>query len=139
MKKQTILDEVKNWLSYKVEPDYTEKAILEELQLHGCISGMVSELIYYYDTNRFYNKHRAEIFKLVDEYCESTGETLKDFLMGANHFPLDKDELNRETFVGGISGLIRKNPDYAEQIKNWFAWFAFEDVAYRYYTETHES
>ncbi len=139
MKKVTLLDEVKGYLTDKVETDYTEKQVLEELQKHGCVSGMVGELIYYSDTCRFYNKHRAEIFALVDDFCNSTGETLQDFLSHANNFPLDKNELSNETFVTGISGLIRKNSDVSDQIKNWFAWFGFEETAYRYYSETYEN
>jgi len=135
----TITKEVKNWLRDKSEDDYTEKMILEDLQYGGCISGMVSELIYYYDTCRFYNKHRKAIFELVENFCNNTGETLKDFLLHANNFPMDKKELENETFVTGISGLIRKNKDLADQIKNWFAWFGFEETAYQYYSEKYES
>ena len=59
-------------------------------------------------------------------------------MLGANHLPLNKAELERESFVTGISGLIRKNSDIADQIKNWFAWFAFEETAYKYYCEEYE-
>lgn len=135
----TILKDVKLWLAEKVEVDYTEKQILEDLQHGGCISGMVSGLIYYSDTCRFYNKHRQSIFALVEEYCDQTGMTLKEFLQSANNFPLDKRELEHETFVTGISGLIRRNKDLADQIKNWFAWFGFEETAYQYYSEKYNN
>jgi len=139
IKTHTILDEVKNWLDYRNFEEVSEKTSLKELQEHGCISGMISDLIYYYDTNRFYNKHRQEIFKLVDEFCSETGENLNDFLTHANNFPLDKKEINSYSFCNGISGLIKKFSDEAEQIKNWFAWFGFEETAYRYYSEKYEN
>lgn len=137
--KNTILSEVKIWVAEKSEDDYTEKQILEDLQYGGCISGMVSNLIYYYDTCRFYNKHRQSIFALVEEFCDNCGESLKEFLQHANNFPMTKKELEHESFVTGISGLIRKNKDLADQIKNWFAWFGFEETAFRYYSEKYEN
>lgn len=137
--KNTIEKEVKIWLAEKQEDDYTEKQILEDLQKGGCVSGMVSGLIYYYDTCRFYNKHRESIFALIEDFCNSCGESLKEFLQHANNFPLSKAELKNESFVTGISGLIRKNKDLADQIKNWFAWFGFEETAFRYYSEKYEN
>lgn len=41
---------------------------------HGCVSGMVSNLIYYSDTEAFFKKHFNEIFDLLNEYKEETGE-----------------------------------------------------------------
>ena len=137
--KNTIEKEVKNWLAVKVEDDYTEKQVLEDLQHGGCISGMVGELIYYHDTCRFYNKHRQSIFALVEDFCQNTGESLKEFLQHANNFPLSKEEIERESFVTGMAGLIRKNKDLSDQIKNWFAWFGFEETAFRYYSEKYEN
>lgn len=138
--KNQIKKEVMNWVEMKTQDyDGNEKAVFEDLQRNGCISGMVSELIYYSDTVKFYNSHKKEIFSMVEDFCEMCGETLKDFLLHANNFPLDKKELERETFVNGITGLIRKNADYADQIKNWFAWFAFEETAYKIYQEKYEN
>jgi hypothetical protein len=139
MKKVTILDEVKNWINDEVEDTYSEKKILEELQQHGCVSGMVGELIYYSDTCRFYNKYRKEIFAIIENYCVDCGYNLCEFLSGANNFPMDKSELQQESFVTGISGLIRKHSDIADQIKNWFSWFAFEETAFKYYSEKYEN
>lgn len=111
------------------------QAALNDLLNHGCISGMVGGLIYYADTCRFYNKHRHEILAMVDELCLRTGETLQELLTHANNFPLGISDLEQETFVTGISGLIRKNADVADRIKNWFAWFAFEEAARVIYEE----
>ena len=139
MKNTGILKDVKEWLDMKVSDGYTEKQALEELQNHGCVSGIVGHLIYYYDSCRFYNKHRREIIALTENFCEMSGEGLKEFLLHANNFPMNKQELGNETFVTGISGLIRKNKDIADQIKNWFAWFGFEETAYNYYCEKYEN
>lgn len=73
------------------------KDFFEELTQYGCISGMVSSLIYYCDTHAFYEEHYDEIEELRSEYEDNFGEPLKI-----------KDDL-----------------------KNFLAWFAFEETAYR--------
>jgi len=44
-----------------------------DLFTHGCQSGMVSFLIYYTDTNNFFDKYYDEIMELKVEYEENTG------------------------------------------------------------------
>ena len=62
----------------KVALDYCSiESFFSDLLHHGCISGMVSSLVYYYDTHAFFNKHYNEIEELRDEFEESTGETLQ--------------------------------------------------------------
>ena len=73
------------------------QSFFNDLLQHGCISGMVSSLIYYADTHAFYDKHYSEIEELRSEYEDSTGESLK---------------INND-------------------LKNYLAWFAFEQVAYQ--------
>jgi hypothetical protein len=43
----------------------------QELQQYGCISGMVTKLIYYKDTHEFYEKYYDEIEELRQEYLEN--------------------------------------------------------------------
>lgn len=77
------------------------KAFFKDLLQHGCISGMVTKLIYYKDTHAFYDKHYAEIEELREEHEESTGECLQ----------------------------------VKSDLKNFLAWFAFEQVAYQLVSE----
>lgn len=51
-------------------------AFIEDLARHGCGSGMVSELIYYSDTEAFFKKYSEEIFEIASELEEATGETI---------------------------------------------------------------
>lgn len=53
------------------------KDFFDDLQKNGCISGMITSLIYYYDTHKFFNTHYAEIEDLRYEYEEMTGCKLK--------------------------------------------------------------
>lgn len=73
------------------------QSFFSDLLHHGCVSGFISKLIYYYDTHIFYDKYYNEIEDLRDYYEFQTGEPLK------------------------ING----------DLKNWFAWFAFEETAYQ--------
>jgi hypothetical protein len=81
---------------------------LSELSHHGCISGIISELIYTQDCVRFYDRFEASILEIVDDFLESTGETFGEFI---NH-------LRPEVF-----DLV--------SLKNALAWFAVEETAYR--------
>lgn len=76
---------------------HNPKSFFEDLLSHGCISGMVGKLVYYYDTHKFYDKYYQEIESLRDEYESSTGESVLQYVNG--------------------------------DLKNWLAWFAFEETA----------
>lgn len=49
----------------------------EDLLSYGCQSGMISSLVYYTDTNAFFDKHYYEIMQLKEEYEDSLGEPLR--------------------------------------------------------------
>ena len=38
-----------------------------DIMEHGCISGIVTELIYYYQTEEFFNRHVDEILEIYNE------------------------------------------------------------------------
>ncbi|SDR67058.1 hypothetical protein SAMN05216503_0233 [Polaribacter sp. KT25b] len=48
----------------------------EDLLQNGCSSGMISSLIYYRDTEKFFDFHYEEIMDLKTEFEESTGEVM---------------------------------------------------------------
>ena len=80
--------------------DYTSEnfiSFFQDLAQHGCISGMISSLVYYTDTEAFFDTHYEEIIKLKTNFEEETGQFLK----------------------------------IPHQVKNYLAWFAFEQVAYQ--------
>jgi len=63
----------------------------------GCSHGMVPSLIYYRDTEAFFDHHYHEIMELKIEFEEMTGEPM----------------------------------NIPHQVKNYLAWFAFEETARR--------
>lgn len=92
-----------------VEKDYFE-SWFEDLLSHGCVSGMVGELVYYLDTTKFYTKHKDII-----------NEMLKDLMweIGAND-------------MQGIFGdkFDSEDPLCLETSnQNLLAWYAFEETA----------
>lgn len=50
---------------------------LRDVTTHGCVSGMVSGLIYYTDTHKFYDEHYDEIEELRQEYKDEIGEEIQ--------------------------------------------------------------
>ena len=80
--------------------DHAENSSLDnffsDLFQNGCVSGMISCLIYCSDINAFFDDYYHEIEKLRMEFEESTGEKLS---------PRSND------------------------LKTYFAWFAFEETA----------
>lgn len=91
---------------------------MEDLQQYGCQSGMITDLIYYEDTVKFYEEYKEEINELLNELIDSTGCSIQE-LFGDKY---DKeDPLNINDFN-----------------KNLFAWFGFEETANKLYEQIQE-
>lgn len=72
-------DSIRKEVAQEIENhSYDEaKQFFQDLLQDGCISGMVSSLIYYADTYTFYQKYYHEIEEILIEYEEMMGEALK--------------------------------------------------------------
>ena len=67
---KAVIDDILNMTDTDEEiVDYMNNVIS-----HGCISGVVSSLIYYCDTKKFFKEYIEEIFDLMNEYKENCGE-----------------------------------------------------------------
>ena len=90
--------------------DYNDKKYIFTDVLHnGCCSGVVSELIYYYDTVRFYKQYRQEINEMLYNIINETGLYAPSELFGDKwdkEDPLAQDDFNQ----------------------NLLAWFGFEET-----------
>ena len=88
--------------------DYNDKKYIFTDVLHnGCCSGVISELIYYYDTVRFYKQYRREINEMLYNIMNETGLYAPSELFGDKwdkEDPLAQDDFNQ----------------------NLLAWFGFE-------------
>jgi hypothetical protein len=57
-----------------------DQDIINDIHNYGCVNGCVSELIYYSDTNKFYDAYAEEIHTIVDRYIRDTGEMPKHLI-----------------------------------------------------------
>ena len=57
-----------------------------DILTYGCVSGAVSALITYSDTDKFFNNHADEIFELVED-------TKQEGIIDMNNFTLSKNNL----------------------------------------------
>lgn len=63
-----LVDEVvETILDCNASDDDEIKNYIENVLTYGCVSGMVSGLIYYADTQAFFNRHQDEIFEIYNE------------------------------------------------------------------------
>ncbi len=103
--KSPLIDYVLDYILTRWD-DYDDKtAIFSEVLEHGCQSGIVTSLIYYDDTTKFYDNHKAEINALLYD------------LGIYNPLELFGDKWDREDPLA----LDVLN-------KNLLAWFAFEET-----------
>ena len=59
---------------------------VEEMVTYGCQSGIVSALITYSDTEKFFNNHANEIFELIEDMRQ-------EGIIDMNNFELSKNNL----------------------------------------------
>jgi hypothetical protein len=61
------------------------KSFFQDLISHGCISGMIGELVYYYETHQFFDDFYKEIETLREDYeiIIPQGTDLKNYLAWA--------------------------------------------------------
>jgi len=83
------------------------KRYLEEVSTYGGQTGIISSLIYYKDTNNFYDRNEQEIEDLIQEYKEELGYK------------------SRCEFMNSLNGQAE---DLIQE-KNLLCWFAYEETA----------
>jgi hypothetical protein len=92
----------------RYDNDY--KSMFEDILNNGLQSGVISELIYYSDTLKWYNKHKNEIKLLLRDSMMNYGTNNPSDLFGRNW---DQDD----PFVEDTAN------------KNLLTWFSFEETA----------
>jgi len=102
----TLHGRVAQWLIACASTPEERLSMLRYLQENGCVSGIVGELIYYKDTNDFYNYYENQIWELVSKYADEEGCS-----------PLE--------FISKLNGA--ENVCTGKRFKNLMAWFGFEE------------
>ena len=76
--KDNVIDIILNHID-----DYENPiTFLEEVLQYGCSSGMIGELIYYNDTEKFFIKHMNDIFEIYNDIKDNLSS---DFEVDANN------------------------------------------------------
>ena len=103
-------DSVKAWMIRWIcqQVGVTPTDLLRSVTCHGCQSGCVPALIYTHDCLAFYDHFESDIWALVTDFLDSTGESLGDFI----------DHL-RPAVVDLVS------------LKTTLSWFAIEETAHQ--------
>lgn len=107
--KSALTDYVLDYVLDRWDDYDDKKVIFSDVLEHGCQSGVVTSLIYYDDTTKFYDNYRDEINALLYDLMAETGIYNPSELFGDKwdrEDPLVLDVLN----------------------KNLLAWFAFEET-----------
>ena len=60
MKNETIRE-------FLLRGEKEEDFVIKDISTHGSSGGVISELIYYWDINKFYDKHHQEIWDEIEE------------------------------------------------------------------------
>ena len=97
------------------EDDYT--SYIDDVSQHGCQSGMVSDLIYYDDTMKFYKEHEKEIWAMINSlYDDCYGNGAE--MVCDKCYEIFGEKWDNEDM------LIEES-----QNQNLLAWFGYEEVA----------
>ena len=117
---RTLKEYVNNWINNQELVDQELSDLLNDVLNHGCQSGIVSELIYYKDTLKFYEDYKTEINELLSNTliecgCTSPGELF------SNKWD-EEDALVLDTHN-----------------QNLLAWFAFEETVREVSNELEEA
>jgi len=99
--------EIKEIIINNVEEYENPIDFFNDLANHGCVSGMVSELVWYSDTVDFCQRHKEDINEAISELMECYGTTSIKDLFG--------DRFDNEDFLC-----------IGQQNQNFLTWFMFE-------------
>ena len=100
---------------------YTTSALkyhMEDIAEFGCSGGNVMSLIYYSETERFFNCYRKEIIKLFREYIYYNTESVYE----------DSKGLYTKIYD---TVIYEDQKRFTTEEKNSLAWFAYEEIVRR--------
>lgn len=144
--KQAIITMFKNEVNTKLEKrvlnsllnklDGYEGTIIEKFDnlfsdiQHGCQSGIVGELIYYTDTEKWFNLYKKDINDLVADYILE-GLLNLEYAEDLNGNCFEVFRLRDISIKANQDGFNQSKFDIDQ--KNILAWFSYEEVADKFY------
>ena len=91
---------------------------MEDIAEFGCAGGNVMSLIYYSETERFFNCYRKEIINLFKEFIHYNTENIHEDIQGIYAIIYD-------------SVIYEDQKKFTTQEKNDLTWFAYEEIVRR--------
>jgi uncharacterized protein YggL (DUF469 family) len=107
--KNKLAEHVENWVNEQKEDYDSIEGVFNDLFYGGCQSGIVTHLIYYSDTQKFYKRYKQSIAKLLQDTMNDTG--------------LNVAELFGDKWDNTDPLVLETNN------QNLLAWFGFEETA----------
>ena len=87
--------DIKQWLR---DGEKENIFLIKDIATHGC-SGAVSGIIYYWETTQFHADHEKEIWDLLYQYAQDSGEQLMDYIAAIS---IMKDVGSHAQFVNAL-------------------------------------
>lgn len=96
---------IEQWL---LQGEKNDTFTVEDIATHGCEGG-IGGLIYYTETEAFHDRYQEEIWQLVNEFADDSGQSTLKYL----------------------SNVLGDKVVSVKSLKNYLTWFAVEVVASR--------
>lgn len=120
-----LVTPVKNQLSAETKEEFFQ--VLEDVSRCSCgAAGGFTGFIYYSETSDFWRKNRKKIMDYASEVAEGLGENTLSMVRQFNSLKgsFTEDEIGRALYGIFDASLY--------QIYNSMAWFALEEIAYKF-------
>lgn len=115
---QSTVKQIGGWQSFQER--------VRDIVNHGAQNG-VSGFIYYTETRAFFQKNKRNIVDMVIDRAAECGGNFLEMITGLSciaSFKLNQNDV--------FAALAYPDAEYADQVENCLAWFALEEVAWRY-------
>lgn len=131
-----------------------QKSYMENVMQYGCVSGVVIELIYYTDTEAWFNEFRDDIMELLHETMDLYGtyegdeemifgdkwntleECVEDFESELDYDDFESDEEYNDAVEEEWHEYVENVDLYEDRDnRNLLAWFSFEETVRDIYEE----
>ena len=73
---KNVEDDIKIYVVQEALKYHTIKDFFKDLFQNGCVSGMISSLVFYNQTEKFFDRHYHEIMELKEEFEASMGQPM---------------------------------------------------------------
>lgn len=128
-----------------------QREFMLDVLSYGCQSGAVSELIYNYQTESWFKKHRSEIMVMLNNLIEDTGmearqlfgdkwisieEMEESFSTDIDYEDFETDEEYDEAVDEAYVDFL-ENVDVELENSNLLAWFSFEEMIREVYEDSY--